>query len=158
MRYKYLWCITLMWYSAVTMTLPSSPVECSTAHWLTSIRWELTFLPFLFQLTLGLGSPVAWHTKETTPPETPIWSTGTLVNRGGARERGRRGREEKQRKGISTSHKTKPTPPSSCNPPSVSYPVCVPHAHTHCSLQRREVLDKWGRRIVWALERLKINR
>lgn len=46
------------------------------------MRWELTFLPFLFQLTLGLGSPVAWHTNETTPPETPIWSTGTLVNRG----------------------------------------------------------------------------
>lgn len=51
-------------------------------QWPTSMRWELTFLPFLFQLTLGLGSPVAWHTNETTPPETPIWSTGTLVNRG----------------------------------------------------------------------------
>lgn len=51
------------------------------------MRWELTFLPFLFQLTLGLGSPVAWHTNETTPPETPIWSTGTLVNRGGTVER-----------------------------------------------------------------------
>lgn len=51
------------------------------------MRWELTFLPFLFQLTLGLGSPVAWHTNETTPPETPIWSTGTLVNRGGTAER-----------------------------------------------------------------------
>lgn len=52
------------------------------------MRWELTFLPFLFQLTLGFGSPVAWQTKETTPPETPIWSMGTLVNRGGAEERG----------------------------------------------------------------------
>lgn len=51
------------------------------------MRWELTFLPFLFQLTLGLGSPAAWHTNETTPPETPIWSTGTLVNRGETRER-----------------------------------------------------------------------
>lgn len=54
---------------------------------LTSMRWELTFLPFLLQLTFGLGSPVAWHTNETTPPETPIWSTGTLVNRGGTGER-----------------------------------------------------------------------
>lgn len=59
----------------------------SCAGALTSMRWELTFLPFLFQLTFGLGSPAAWHTNETTPPETPIWSTGTLVNRGGTGER-----------------------------------------------------------------------
>lgn len=67
---------------------------------LTSIRWEFTFFPFLFQLTFGLGSPVAWQTKETTPPETPIWSTGTFVKRGSAeeqdnRERGR-GQEERE--------------------------------------------------------------
>ena len=63
---------------------------------LTSMRWELTFLPFLFQLTLGLGSPVAWHTKETTPPETPIWSMGTLVNRGGAMRGGGEGKTKKK--------------------------------------------------------------
>lgn len=51
---------------------------------LTSMRCELTRFPFLFQVTLGLGSPVAWQTKDTTPPETPIMSTGTLVNLGGA--------------------------------------------------------------------------
>lgn len=48
------------------------------------MRWELTRFPFLFQVTFGLGSPVAWHTKDTTPPETPIMSTGTLVNLGAA--------------------------------------------------------------------------
>lgn len=63
-----------------------SATVSSRAAWLTSMRCELTFFPFLFQLTLGLGSPVAWQTKETTPPETPIWSTGTFVNRGCAEE------------------------------------------------------------------------
>lgn len=51
---------------------------------LTSKRWEFTFLPFLFQVTRGLGSPVAWHTKEATPPDTPIWSLGSLINLGGS--------------------------------------------------------------------------
>lgn len=67
------------------------------------MRWELTFLPFLFQLTLGLGSPVAWHTNETTPPETPIWSTGTLVNRGGTAERTDKGGKT-LRRGQAPSH------------------------------------------------------
>ena len=48
------------------------------------MRWELTFLPFLFQLTMGFGSPDAWHTKDATPPDTPIWSPGIVVNLGGA--------------------------------------------------------------------------
>lgn len=96
----------------IKLTLPlQSEAQSSSAHGLTSIRWELTFLPFLFQLTLGLGSPVAWQTNETTPPETPIWSTGTLVNRGGAEERGRQGADREREKGqrkktdISTNHK-----------------------------------------------------
>lgn len=49
---------------------------------LTSILCEFTFLPFLFQNTWGLGSPAAWHTNDTTPPDTPIWSVGILVNLG----------------------------------------------------------------------------
>lgn len=64
------------------------------------MRWELTFFPFLFQLTRGLGSPVAWHTKETTPPDTPIWSTGTLVNLGGAGDRERQREREEEEEGI----------------------------------------------------------
>lgn len=50
----------------------------------TSNLWLLTFLPFLFQTILGCGSPVAWHTKEATPPWTPVWSSGVRVNLGGA--------------------------------------------------------------------------
>lgn len=30
----------------------------------------------------GLGSPVAWHTKEATPPDSPVWSSGTLMKTG----------------------------------------------------------------------------
>lgn len=26
----------------------------------------------------GVGSPSAWHTKEATPPDIPIWSSGAL--------------------------------------------------------------------------------
>ncbi len=55
------------------------------ARWyITSNLWLLTFLPFLFQTILGCGSPVAWHTKEATPPWTPVWSSGVRVNLGGA--------------------------------------------------------------------------
>lgn len=60
---------------------------------LTSIRCEFTFFPFLLQLTFGLGSPVAWQTNETTPPDTPVWSTGTFVNTGFAE------RQKQQRRG-----------------------------------------------------------
>ncbi|TNN78145.1 hypothetical protein EYF80_011650 [Liparis tanakae] len=28
--------------------------------------------------TTGLGWPLAWHTNEATPPDTPIWSVGIL--------------------------------------------------------------------------------
>lgn len=49
---------------------------------LTSKRWELTFLPFFIQVILGFGSPVAWHTNDATPPETPIWSSGDLTKLG----------------------------------------------------------------------------
>lgn len=125
--------MVLIWCPTITITLPSSPVECSSALWLTSIRWELTFLPFLFQLTLGLGSPVAWHTKETTPPETPIWSTGTLVNRGGASERRRQGRTGRKK---DISHKTNVAPLEQTHTclfllsSSVSYSLSVSHTHT----------------------------
>lgn len=50
----------------------------------TSNLWLLTFLPFLFQTILGWGSPAAWHTKEATPPWTPVWSSGVRVNLGDA--------------------------------------------------------------------------
>lgn len=53
----------------------------------TSNRWLLTFFPFLFQTILGCGSPEAWHTKDATPPWTPFWSSGVLVNLGGAEQR-----------------------------------------------------------------------
>ena len=36
----------------------------------------------------GLGSPVAWHTKEATPPDNPVWSSGTLTKTGLPGERG----------------------------------------------------------------------
>lgn len=49
---------------------------------LTSKRCELTFLPFFIQVILGFGSPVAWHTNDATPPETPIWSSGDLTKLG----------------------------------------------------------------------------
>lgn len=49
---------------------------------LTSKRWELTFLPFFIQVILGFGSPVAWHTNDATPPETPVWSSGDLTKVG----------------------------------------------------------------------------
>lgn len=48
----------------------------------TSKRWELTFFPFFIHVIRGLGSPVAWHTKEATPPDSPIWSSGTLTKTG----------------------------------------------------------------------------
>lgn len=48
----------------------------------TSKRWELTFFPFFIHVMRGLGSPVAWHTKEATPPDSPVWSSGTLTNTG----------------------------------------------------------------------------
>lgn len=35
---------------------------------------------------------MAWHTNDATPPDTPIWSVGVLVNFGGAkREREKEG-------------------------------------------------------------------
>lgn len=49
---------------------------------ITSNRWELTFFPFFIHVIRGLGSPVAWHTKEATPPEIPIWSSGAFINVG----------------------------------------------------------------------------
>lgn len=48
----------------------------------TSKRWELTFFPFFIHVIRGLGSPVAWHTKEATPPDSPVWSSGTLTKTG----------------------------------------------------------------------------
>ena len=36
----------------------------------------------------GFGSPVAWHTKEATPPDNPVWSSGTLTKTGLPGERG----------------------------------------------------------------------
>lgn len=50
----------------------------------TSNLWLVTFLPFLLQDIRGCGSPVAWHTKEATPPCTPVWSVGVRVKRGGS--------------------------------------------------------------------------
>lgn len=85
------------------------------------MRWELTFLPFLFQLTLGLGSPAAWHTNETTPPETPIWSTGTLVNRGGTRER--TDKEENVKVSVCASAATPPCRREREGPPCCQEPV-----------------------------------
>lgn len=52
------------------------------ARVLTSKRWELTFLPFFIQVILGLGSPLAWHTNDATPPEMPVWSSGDLTKTG----------------------------------------------------------------------------
>lgn len=48
----------------------------------TSKRCELTFLPFFIQVIRGLGSPTAWHTKDATPPEIPVWSSGVLMKLG----------------------------------------------------------------------------
>lgn len=39
-------------------------------------------MPFFIQVILGFGSPVAWHTNDATPPETPIWSSGDLTKLG----------------------------------------------------------------------------
>lgn len=82
---------------------------------LTSKRCEFTFLPFLFQVTRGLGSPVAWHTKEATPPDTPIWSLGSLMNLGGSgirqEERGAPVGSEAHG-GIPRTTELSPTPPS----------------------------------------------
>lgn len=64
----------------------------STSHYFkpTSKRCELTFLPFFIQVIRGLGSPTAWHTKDATPPEMPVWSSGVLMKLGmPARERER---------------------------------------------------------------------
>lgn len=79
--------------SPITTCIKSSIHDCDAdlhvqhkhhVHFLTSILCEFTFLPFLFQKTCGFGSPVAWQTKETTPPDTPIWSVGIFVNLGAA--------------------------------------------------------------------------
>lgn len=124
----------MLWYSEEQQSYPAR-LKASCACELTSMRWELTFLPFLFQLTLGLGSPAAWHTKETTPPETPIWSEGTLVNRGGAAEDRQRQRKR---------HYDKPQ---------------VEHfatgAHLNSCFQDWRVLDRWGRWTVWVWHRVK---
>lgn len=45
-------------------------------------------------MILGLGSPVAWHTNDATPPEMPVWSSGDLTKLGkpdGGKGRGGRG-------------------------------------------------------------------
>lgn len=39
-------------------------------------------MPFFIQVILGFGSPVAWHTNDATPPETPVWSSGDLTKVG----------------------------------------------------------------------------
>lgn len=39
-------------------------------------------MPFFIQVILGLGSPVAWHTNDATPPEMPVWSSGDLTKLG----------------------------------------------------------------------------
>lgn len=57
-------------------------VKVTRERALTSKRWELTFLPFFIQVILGLGSPVAWHTNDATPPEMPVWSSGDLTKLG----------------------------------------------------------------------------
>lgn len=69
---------------------------------LTSKRWELTFFPFFIQVMRGLGSPSAWHTKDATPPDIPVWSSGDLMKlgmpKGGetGRQRVRESREERR--------------------------------------------------------------
>ena len=73
----------------------------------TSNLWLLTFLPFLFQTILGCGSPEAWHTKEATPPWTPVWSSGVRVNLGGAvRRAGVRGQRACERQLLHNSFYT----------------------------------------------------
>lgn len=52
----------------------------------TSKRCELTFFPFFIHVIRGLGSPAAWHTKDATPPEIPVWSSGDLIKFGKPRE------------------------------------------------------------------------
>lgn len=67
-----------------TLVYRQSPEPClplpTRGH--TSKRWELTFFPFFIHVIRGLGSPVAWHTKEATPPDSPVWSSGTLMKTG----------------------------------------------------------------------------
>lgn len=78
----------LLWGPAlihITITLNDEGKD--TKLWCTSNLWLLTFLPFLFQTILGCGSPAAWHTKDATPPWTPVWSSGVLVNLGVAERR-----------------------------------------------------------------------
>lgn len=55
-------------------------------------------------MILGLGSPVARHTKDATPPEMPVWSSGDLMKLGMPEERGgsksdtsREGKRERRR-------------------------------------------------------------
>lgn len=62
----------------------------------TSKRWELTFFPFFIHVIRGLGSPAAWHTKDATPPEIPVWSSGDLIKFGKPREG--RWKEERRHK------------------------------------------------------------
>lgn len=62
-------------------------------------------MPFFIQVILGFGSPVAWHTNDATPPETPVWSSGDLTKVGepdgaGAKWAEGEGREEgRERRG-----------------------------------------------------------
>ncbi|TNN88376.1 hypothetical protein EYF80_001158 [Liparis tanakae] len=49
----------------------------------------------------GLGSPVAWHTNEATPPEMPVWSSGVLTKLGTPEEgEGERERERERGKVV----------------------------------------------------------
>lgn len=59
-----------------------SALPTPSHHRHTSKRWELTFFPFFIHVMRGLGSPVAWHTKEATPPDNPVWSSGTFMKTG----------------------------------------------------------------------------
>ena len=54
-------------------------------------------MPFFIQVILGLGSPVAWHTNDATPPEIPVWSSGDLTKLGKPEEDGARGGRGKWR-------------------------------------------------------------
>lgn len=72
---KQLWDQTLPWADPEPYLTPPTRGR-------TSKRWELTFFPFFIHVIRGLGSPAAWHTKEATPPDSPVWSSGTLTKTG----------------------------------------------------------------------------
>lgn len=70
--------IMMMWHGRDTDMLRTGRER----QLVTSKRWELTFFPFFIHVIRGLGSPAAWHTKDATPPEIPVWSSGDLMKFG----------------------------------------------------------------------------